>query len=57
MEFLNDYITYLFAIVPFIVGFVVYSELKAAGTPIFDSNGRNQIGTQVYIGHHVFLIK
>lgn len=52
-----EYITYIAAFIPFIVGFVVYTEVKEAGTPVYDSNGRNQIGTQVYVGRHTFVIK
>lgn len=50
-------IIYLAAFVPFIIGFVFYEELKNAGTPVFDSNGKEQIGTQIYIGRRTFVIK
>lgn len=54
---MTDFIIYAAAFVPMIIGYVIYTEVKEAGTPVYDSNGNDQIGTQVYIGHHTFVIK
>ena len=55
-DFIANYFHYLIVLVPFIAGFVVYEELKAAGTKIYNDK-LEVIGTQIYVGARTYMVK
>ena len=54
---MNEFIQIAASFAPLIIGFVIYTELMQAGYKVYDSNGKNQIGTEIYIFSRPVMIR